>query len=293
MEHKYFTFIIVPHSPSSRTVSIKIPRWAVHLVVFIMVSSSVVFLSSVVYTSYMTRKLVSYETLKIETQTKDKRIQKLASQTDRLIRSLRELSEKENEIRKMLGLKKEPVGLVIDEKLKGQAPNTASRRIAVLGNELKRRHMSIERLSSEITLMRKRFAFTPSIWPAAGRVMSTFGYRIVPWRGFHSGIDICNSYGSPIRCTAAGTVSYTGWRQGYGKTVIVDHSGGISTLYGHCSGYAVAQGQRVKKGQLIAYIGTTGYTTGPHVHYEVRRNDVAINPAGYLNLTLFSGRMDR
>lgn len=293
MEHRYFTFIIVPHSPNSRTISFKIPRWLVHLVLFVMVSSSLVFAASVVYTSHMTRKLVSYEALKIETQTKDDRIKKLAAQTDSLIKSLEDLAEKENDIRKMLGLKKEPVGFIMDDKAKVSYKGRTSQKIAILNRELRKRHGSLGILGQEIASMRKRFAFTPSIWPAAGRVMSTFGYRLIPWRGMHSGIDINNSYGAPIRSTAAGTVCYVGWRQGYGKTVMVDHGSGLSTLYGHCSGFAVRSGQTVKKGQLIAYIGTTGYTTGPHVHYEVRRSDVAINPAGYLNLTLFSDKMGR
>lgn len=122
---------------------------------------------------------------------------------------------------------------------------------------------------------------TPSIWPAPGDVSSPFGMR---WGGtdFHPGIDIANDYGTPIRATADGTVTFAGPNAGYGNMVDIDHGSGIVTRYGHAQTLAVRAGQKVKRGQVIAYMGSTGFSTGPHVHYEVRVNGSPVNPIGYL-----------
>ena len=123
----------------------------------------------------------------------------------------------------------------------------------------------------------------PSIWPASGTVTSPFGLR---WGGsdFHPGMDIANDMGTPIMATANGTVTVAGWNSGgYGNMVDIDHGNGIMTRYGHASRVVVTPGQYVRRGQIIAYMGSTGFSTGPHVHYEVRVNGQAVNPINYLH----------
>ena len=122
----------------------------------------------------------------------------------------------------------------------------------------------------------------PSIWPTSGYVSSPYGLR---WNGteFHQGIDIAAETGTPIVATADGVVTAAGWDgSGYGNMVDIDHGDGIMTRYGHASAVAVTPGQTVRRGQVIAYVGSTGYSTGPHLHYEVRVNGQPVNPAGYL-----------
>lgn len=122
----------------------------------------------------------------------------------------------------------------------------------------------------------------PSIWPARGDVSSPYGLR---WNGsdFHPGIDIANDMGTPIMATADGVVTTAGWNDGgYGNMVDIDHGNGIMTRYGHAMQVTVTAGQHVRRGQVIAYMGSTGFSTGPHVHYEVRINGSAVNPASYL-----------
>ena len=122
----------------------------------------------------------------------------------------------------------------------------------------------------------------PSLWPSSGEVSSPFGLR---WGGsdFHPGVDIANDYGTPIVAAAAGTVTAAGWNSGgYGNMVDIDHGNGIRTRYGHAEAVVVTVGETVQKGQLIAYMGSTGFSTGPHVHYEVHANGELVNPILYL-----------
>jgi murein DD-endopeptidase MepM/ murein hydrolase activator NlpD len=116
-------------------------------------------------------------------------------------------------------------------------------------------------------------------WPVSGPVVSGFGMRS---GRMHEGIDIICATGTPVRASAAGTVIHAGWLGGYGNLVVVDHGGGLSTAYAHNSSFATSVGQPVAAGQVIAYAGSTGNSSGPHVHFEVRVNGNAVDPLGYL-----------
>ncbi len=126
---------------------------------------------------------------------------------------------------------------------------------------------------------------TPSIWPVRGFISSGFGWRINPITGgkeFHEGLDIATQSGNPIRAPSNGIVSYAGWESGFGNTVVIDHGYGITTLYGHMSKIEVKTGEIVKRGQTIGLVGDTGFSTGPHVHYQVMINGIPVNPMRYL-----------
>lgn len=117
------------------------------------------------------------------------------------------------------------------------------------------------------------------IWPCDGVVVSGFGMR---WGRMHEGIDIGCAYGTPNRAAAAGTVIYAGWLGGYGNLVVVDHQNGLSTAYAHASSILVGVGQSVSQGQTVSLVGSTGRSSGPHLHFEVRVNGVAVDPLLYL-----------
>jgi murein DD-endopeptidase MepM/ murein hydrolase activator NlpD len=126
----------------------------------------------------------------------------------------------------------------------------------------------------------------PSIWPVSGKLESGVGGRRNPFGGrgfeYHEGQDIDAQYGTPVQVAAPGRVVIAGWQRGYGNVVYVDHGRGISTRYGHLSAIDVAVGQMVSRGQTIGLVGSTGRSTGPHLHYEVRINNQPVDPKPYL-----------
>lgn len=159
--------------------------------------------------------------------------------------------------------------------LESEALTTLEEKMRRLENELK----------GYEALMRGR-GYTPSIWPVIGKLESSFGGRRNPFGGgsyeFHTGQDIDAPWGAPVVAGASGKVSFAGWQNGYGQIVIIDHGGGVTTRYGHLSQIEVSQGKNVVRGELVGRVGSTGRSTGPHLHYEVRINDEPVNPLQYL-----------
>ena len=130
-----------------------------------------------------------------------------------------------------------------------------------------------------------RLAAAPSLWPIEGPVTGSFGERIDPFNGegaFHTGIDISSPMGTPVIAPADGVVIATSFVNGYGRTIIVDHGYGLSTLYGHLSGFAVAERETVHRGDVLGFVGSSGRSTGSHLHYEVRIHNTPVNPHKYL-----------
>lgn len=126
---------------------------------------------------------------------------------------------------------------------------------------------------------------TPSIIPVQGWFMSGFGYRIDPFTGqvkMHEGLDIAAPPGTPIIAPADGSVKFAGERRGFGLTLEIDHGYGYTTLYGHCQRIDVEEGNRVTRGDVVARVGSTGKSTGPHLHYEVRVSQIPVNPIHYI-----------
>jgi len=158
---------------------------------------------------------------------------------------------------------------------------------------------SLERLKTDVSIQERSFqelveyledqksllASTPSIWPVKGWLTSTFGYRSSPFTGrreLHKGLDIATRSGTPIIAPADGLVVFAGREGGFGNMIIIDHGYGITTRYGHCSTLDAKLGQKVKRGDVVAHVGSTGRSTGPHVHYEVAVNGVSVNPSRYI-----------
>ncbi|MEK9145050.1 MAG: M23 family metallopeptidase, partial [Elusimicrobiota bacterium] len=176
----------------------------------------------------------------------------------------------------------------------GRIPQQAIRNSVVeLRKESEKRLASFQEIAWFITNQRSLLRSTPSIWPASGQLTSSFGYRFSPFRRYgseghsghiHAGIDVANRPETPIVATADGVVRHSGWSGGYGIMVLVDHGFGYTTLYGHASKTTVRAGERVQRGQLIGYMGTSGRSTGNHLHYEVWVHERPVNPLKYLQV---------
>jgi murein DD-endopeptidase MepM/ murein hydrolase activator NlpD len=149
-----------------------------------------------------------------------------------------------------------------------------------------RQETSLQMLIEYFEDKRSLYASTPSVWPVRGWVTSPFGNRTSPFSGilkFHEGMDIAAQTGTPVMAPADGVVIKAGFGTGYGNMVELSHGYGIKTLFAHNSRLNVKAGQRVKRGDVISYVGDSGSSTGPHLHYEVRVNGLPVNPVKYLN----------
>lgn len=219
----------------------------------------------------------------------------LAEKITSLSQDLERVQRFDSKLRLMMNMEKEPREI-------GDSPGDFSKTYLPLHRqELAVRKMQdfLDRLSQATRLEETRqqdvlralrdnrgiLASTPTIWPVTGFISSSFGGRNSPvGRGYqlHKGLDISNRAGTPIVATADGTVLMASPDGAYGNSVEVDHGGGIVTKYAHMQRYIVKPGQWVTRGEVLGYVGTTGRTTGPHLHYEVRLNGVPVNPMRYI-----------
>jgi murein DD-endopeptidase MepM/ murein hydrolase activator NlpD len=167
----------------------------------------------------------------------------------------------------------------------GRLGDWVGRDLEALGQEITSRERSFRQLKDLLEAKRSVLASTPTIWPVRGLITAGYGYRLSPFTGqreMHEGLDIAAPFGSPIMATADGIVSFVRPLGSFGNVVFINHGHGLTTFYAHASSFRVKEGQPVKRGQIVAYVGTSGRTTGPHVHYEVQANGTTVNPLKYI-----------
>jgi murein DD-endopeptidase MepM/ murein hydrolase activator NlpD len=225
----------------------------------------------------------------------------MARKIDQFTQEMSELRKMDHKLKAMVNLET----IEGDEQFRGVGGSDPSlldpkKTVAKVDRELVRAmHRSLDNLNSDIESSKedkaglRKFlenqkillASTPSIWPSKGWLSSGFGYRDSPFTGekeFHKGIDISTRTGAPIVASADGVVSFTGWDRGYGRVVVIKHGHGFDTKYAHLKKSIVKKGQHVKRGETIGLVGSSGRTTGPHLHYEVHLNGVPVNPIRYV-----------
>lgn len=279
MKQDYF-ILVLAHSLHGRLQRIHISHRFVYSV---MGTFAVLFLLMFgVVGSYarMALKVANYNSLQHEAQLLRERynnLQKKVKQTNEQLASLQNLAD---EVGNAYGMKKQITG---SPDLIGEAPL-----VPTLGQTLA--EYSYLRTTNIAGRSRNLFARTdinllPSGWPVTGRLMDGFGHRMDPFSGegaMHTGVDISAPMGAPIKATADGIVMFANWNSGYGRCVIVDHGNGYQTLYGHMSHIDVIDGQEIRQGEVVGRVGSTGRSTGTHVHYEVRTHSMPINPYKFL-----------
>jgi murein DD-endopeptidase MepM/ murein hydrolase activator NlpD len=226
-------------------------------------------------------------------QLKDRysRLEQVATERDIQVASLGSLA---GEVSALYGLKNEPsLVMAANQSLEDGQVNSSLDQLSVL-----RRSALSGATTVGISLGLTKNATTadwfransaPNLWPVEGLVTGSFGERIDPFNGegaFHSGVDISAGFGQPVVAPADGYVTFADFLGGYGRAVMIDHGHGISTRYGHLANFAVIAGQHIRRGDTIGYVGLSGRSTGPHLHYEVRINDTPVNPYKYLRVTV-------
>jgi murein DD-endopeptidase MepM/ murein hydrolase activator NlpD len=242
----------------------------------------------------MLQKISHYNQLRAEQdQLKDRysHLEQVAKERDIQVASLGSLA---SEVSALYGLKSTPAMVTAATEQIQQAQvdssldqlhalkNTALTGAASVGISL-----GLTRNSTTADWIRANSA--PNLWPVEGQITGSFGERIDPFNGegaFHSGVDISAIVGSPVIAPADGMVTYADFLGGYGRAVMVDHGHGISTRFGHLSSFAVTAGQYIHRGDTLGFVGLSGRSTGPHLHYEVRINDTPVNPYKYLRITM-------
>ncbi|MDO9529471.1 MAG: M23 family metallopeptidase [Syntrophales bacterium] len=295
MAENDYTLLIIPRKKSS-VKKVNISGFFVKFISFLVIA---VFLSAA-YFSYdyimIKRKEGELAGLKRLTMVQREQIDLLVGKIDEFDRKMADLQRFDKKIRIMTNLER---GTDNDQILGVGGPipeenNTGSQEI-LIGNIRK----NIDKLLEDATSREKSFkelleflekqksilASTPSIWPVMGWVTSEFGYRISAFTGkreFHRGIDIAAKVGKEVVAPADGIVVDAYREPGMGNTVKINHRNGITTYYGHLMKVAVKKGKRVKRGDVIGYIGNSGRSTGPHLHYSVFLNGVPVNPGRYL-----------
>lgn len=212
--------------------------------------------------------------------------ERLRAETERQRQLLNELNHRVQAVEDTSRKLAEKSGVVdTDDKLQGAGGPAIPLNgigLAALENKMSRLELTMRAFEA---VLRER-GFTPSIWPVDGKLESGFGARKNPFGGnsseFHEGQDIKVPWGTAVVAGAKGTVTFVGWQHGYGQLVVVDHGGGLTTRYGHLSEIDVDLNQEVGRGEFIGRVGSTGRSTGPHLHYEVRINDEPVDPMRYL-----------
>lgn len=259
------TVMLIPHS-NTKSLSLKIPSIGIIFSVAMWLIGSVYVLSIAVSAfeyRMMKEKLKYYSGQFIELKATISALKKAESEFSRIFSFGTKQEVLEN-------LHTSDSGSIDIEALRGQIKYTVE---------------TMKEIRDYLNQQRDIYLATPKGWPVEGRVTSWYGKRENPVHGgddFHSGIDISVGTGTPVKATADGVVSYSGWNSGSGNLVVIEHGFGFSTYYAHNKGNKARIGQRVKRGDIISYAGSTGNTTGPHSHYEIWKDGRHVNPKLYV-----------
>ncbi len=262
------TIMVIPHN-NLRALSLKIP--AAGLIGILLLAS--------IGGGYIVHLAVSGLEYKNQHYAMTEKVDFYSEQFYQWASTMIALKEVEREFRQLFSFKtKEEVLENVNTSFVG------SLEMPELFEELKRTIETVDEIKDYLRVQKDIYVATPRGYPVSGRITSPFGRRMDPISGeiaFHSGIDISGNLGSPVRATADGVVSHSGWTQKGGFVVVLEHGCGYTTVYAHNKTNAVKIGQKVKRGDVIGYLGSTGKSTGPHVHYEVWKDGKSVDAQQY------------
>lgn len=279
MKQHYFV-VVLAHSLHGRLRRIQIPHSALYVVVAMALFGSVSLFGMVSSYLRMTWKVANYNSLRDQVDTLRNKYQALQRADDEKKQELANLQLVASQVSVALGLKRrlEGVDSISDE---GPLVPTYTQSLAEY-DFLKSANFS--RISRQYAHAWQK-NIVPSMWPVNGRILSWYGDRTDPFSGegeIHPGVDISAGMGTPVHAAADGVISHAEYMGGYGKMVIIDHGNGMTTRYAHLSRFEVVPGQEIRRGDVLGYSGGTGKVTTPHLHFEVRRGGIPMNPMHYL-----------
>jgi murein DD-endopeptidase MepM/ murein hydrolase activator NlpD len=290
MSRKFYNIIIVPHA-SAKFRKIKIPQKYIFASLAILIAALAITIFLICNYYHMKNRIVYMEHVTAENNRLKSENIRFKESTELLSRKIAEMNDYAKKLNIIAGIEPEK-----DQNLFGGIGDLSSEREKktedILNNEIPHLKSKAFTLESNLHYLLSHFekqslllASTPSIWPVRGYLSSFFGRRKDPFTGqpeFHPGIDISSPTGTPIIAPADGIVAVATTRGGFGNFIIIKHKFGYITRYGHLQKYNVKEGQLVKRGQIIGFLGNTGRSRGPHLHYEVLRNGKAENPLHYI-----------
>ena len=301
-QKEYFTIMIVP-GPNSRVRTIRISKSSIRTALFSLLSVVKLSLYLVYEYNDVKDKVWELQSMREEMMHQKTEVQNFALNLLDYKRQMFLLRDLDTKLRRVVSLgprdkAQQVLGIggpdefglqnltALGEKRQAEALKEMSAELSQLKGAASRQEASLQMLIEYFEDKRSLFASTPSVWPVRGWVTSRFGSRISPFSGIqklHEGIDIAAQTGTPVVASADGVVIKAAFETGYGNMVEISHGYGIKTIYAHNSRINVKAGQRIRRGDVVAYAGDSGSSTGPHLHYEVRLNNLPVNPAKYLN----------
>lgn len=283
-----YTFFIASNATGGMR-RVRLPWYVLHLVAVLAVVGGITIAAGMGSYSRMLWKATSYNSLRQEQNTLKQQYVQLQGQVKDTNQRLNSLQSLAGEVAMAYGInrfRQTPFGLTDAAPVADQAAFQNS------VDEFSYLQKNVGAVAMASTGMRllpaaqlTNLGIIPTLWPVVGEITGHFGERLDPFSGegaFHAGLDIASRYGDPVKATADGEVEEVDQRAGYGRLVVIDHGFGVTTWYGHLSGFNVQSGMHVKAGDVIGYEGNSGRATGPHVHYEVRIYNTPVNPWRYL-----------
>jgi murein DD-endopeptidase MepM/ murein hydrolase activator NlpD len=287
LKQNYF-IVVLAHSLHGRLQRIQIPHRFVYAALGGLGIAVLMLLSVVASYARMAWKVANYNSLQQEAQVLRQRydnLQKKVSETNEQLASLQLLAD---EVTAAYGVRKQLAGSL---DLVGEAPSEESlvpTMVETLAEYSYLRTTNLARRQSNI-FSRGDVNVLPGGWPVNGRLMGGYGVRSDPFSGegsMHTGVDISAPMGTPVHAAADGIVLHAGWNGGYGRCVIIDHGNNYQTWYAHLSRMDVIEGEEIRQGEILGAVGTTGRSTGSHLHYEVRIGSTPVNPYRFLTRSI-------
>ncbi|HIC91010.1 MAG TPA: M23 family metallopeptidase [Syntrophaceae bacterium] len=288
-QRRRFTIMVVPHHGA--------PPWKISLSLVFLSLLSIILAVTFIWAGLSINYYVDYQRTLAENQYLTGRVQYFVHEMASIKEKVETVEKIDQQLRDLLYLK--PNEAIMQYPGSGGPTVSDLKQVAAILREdvnpltrrfredmeavkegIKRRMESFHEIDTFLKRQREIWQATPSIWPTSGRITSRFGWR--KGGGFHQGVDIANAPGTPIRATADGEVVLARRSGGYGLLVVVDHGNGFRTRYAHNKKLLIKKGDKVRKGQIIAYMGGTGKSTGTHLHYEVRMAGRPVNPLNYM-----------